>query len=105
MAYVAGARTQETGIRIALGAKSADVANLVMGRGAVQIAVGVILGVGIALYVSRGISRLVFQMSPWDPWVLVVSFAVLTATGLLATWLPARKAMRVDPLVALRTDP
>lgn len=67
MSYIVRARTQEIGIRMALGAQRTNVLHLILRQGVAQIAGGVVLGVGVALYVSNGMSRLVFQMSPWDP--------------------------------------
>jgi putative ABC transport system permease protein len=102
MAYMVHARTRELGIRMALGAQRAAILRLVLRRGVMQISWGVVLGVAIALQVSRGISRLVFQMTPWDPWVLGASFGALALTGIAATLVPARRAARVNPMVALR---
>ncbi len=104
MAYMARTRVQEIGIRMALGAQHASILRLIVKQGVAQIAGGVTLGVGVALYISTGISRMVFQMTPWDPWVLTLSFTALALTGLAATLIPARQATRVDPLVALRAD-
>lgn len=104
MAYAARSRTREIGIRMALGAQRTNVLRLMLRQGVLQIVVGIALGIVVALYVSRGLSRFIFQMTPWDPWVLTASFAILGATGVAATWLPARRAARVDPLVALRLE-
>ena len=104
MSYIVRARTQEIGIRMALGAQRTNVLHLILRQGVAQIAGGVVLGVGVALYVSNGMSRLVFQMSPWDPWVLGLSFGILAVTAFVATLVPARRATRVDPLVALRVE-
>ncbi len=104
MAYTARSRTREIGIRMALGAQRTNVLRLILRQGALQIVVGIALGIVVALHVSRGLSRFIFQMTPWDPWVLTASFAILGATGVAATWLPARRAARVDPVVALRLE-
>ncbi len=89
---------------MALGAQRTNVLHLILRQGVAQSAGGVVLGVGVALYVSKGMSRFVFQMSPWDPWVLGLSFGVLAVTAVMATLVAARRATRVDPLVALRVE-
>jgi len=104
MAYLARTRTREMGIRLALGARHVTILGLVLRDGSTQIVAGIVCGIGLALYVSRGLSRFVFQMSPWDPWVLVLSFTAVALAGVLATLVPAKRAARVNPLVALRAE-
>lgn len=81
-----------------------DVITLVLRQGGVQVGLGLLLGLGLAAVLSRGLTMLFFQVEPWDPAIFLGVAGVLTATGFLACFLPARKATRVDPLVALRPD-
>jgi hypothetical protein len=103
-AYDVSRRTRELGIRIALGATAADVARMVLGEGARTSAVG--LGVGLLLAVGIGklASGLLYNVSPFDPLVLSVAFAVLALASMAAAYVPARRAMRIAPLEALRTE-
>ncbi len=101
MAQSVRLRNKELGIRMAVGASAGDIGRMIFRQGIAQVAAGVIGGVGAALYTAKGISRMVFQMSPWDPWVLVASFAVLTLTGVLAILIPGRRAARVNPMAVL----
>ena len=104
LAYTAARRTHEIGIRMALGAESGDVLKLVMKMGLRLV----ILGVGIGLAVSLGVVRIIatqlWGVSPYDPATLIVVPLLLLITGLVACWVPARRAARVDPLVALRYE-
>jgi putative ABC transport system permease protein len=98
------ARTREIGIRIALGANRGRVQRLVVGEGALLLAIGVIVGLAGALAGGRVLRTLLFDLSPSDPTTYVAAVAVLSGIALAASWLPARRASRVDPLVALRAD-
>src|SRR6185295_12528177 len=102
--YCAARRTQEIGIRMALGARRAQVLGLVMREGVRPVLAGVATGVVASAAVGRVLSAMLFGLSALD----VVSFAgvsaLLLAIALLATWLPARRAARVDPMVALRYE-
>jgi putative ABC transport system permease protein len=104
MSFSVSRRTREMGVRMALGASAAAVMRLIMRQGLLQLAIGVPLGVAAALGVSRLLSMLLFGVSPRDPAIFVATIAVLSLTGMLASWVPARRATRVDPLVALRYD-
>jgi putative ABC transport system permease protein len=104
MAYTVSQRTQELGIRMALGAQPRNVLWMVVQQGAVLSSIGVVAGVAVALGVTRGLSRFLFGVSPFDlPIFGAVALALLFA-GLAATFLPARRATRVDPIVAFRTE-
>jgi putative ABC transport system permease protein len=97
-------RTREMGVRMALGAGTDDVLRLVMRQGAAQLAIGLGIGLVIAWGVSSLLAGFLFGVEPRDPATFLVTMAVLVTTGLTASWLPARRATRVDPLVALRYD-
>ena len=104
IAYIAAQRTREIGVRMALGAQASDVRRLFVGHGLKLVAVGVVLGVGAAMGLTRLMSTLLFGVGPMEPLTYVVVSLTLGSVALLATWLPARRAARVDPIVALRTD-
>jgi predicted permease len=104
IAYNVGQRTQEMGVRIALGAGVRDVVRLVVSEGMRLALVGVALGGAIALVVSRWIKPLLFQVSPRDPVVFGSVAAGLLAVAALASFVPARRAARTDPMQALRTE-
>jgi predicted permease len=104
MAYSVEQRTQEIGIRLALGAQGSQVKNMVVLQGMRLALVGVVIGLGVSFYLARLISSLLFGVSAWDPLVFVGVPVVLTIVSLLAVWLPARRASRVDPMVALRYE-
>ncbi|MBA4137779.1 MAG: hypothetical protein C0518_10725 [Opitutus sp.] len=97
-------RTREIGIRMALGASAGRVVRLVLGRGLIQLALGLVLGLGGALAVTRLMSSVLGLVSPTDPVVFVSVAALLSAIGLFACWLPARRAAHIPPTVALRTE-
>jgi predicted permease len=101
MAYSVGQRTQEIGLRMALGAGPGQVLRLVLGQGLGLVAAGVVLGVAGALAVSRLVQSLLYG-SAYDPLSFIAASAALVAVATLATLVPARRASRVDPLVALR---
>jgi predicted permease len=104
MAFSVSRRTREVGIRMALGAKSGDVVRLIFGQGMLQLGIGLILGLALAAGVSQLLSMILFEVQPRDPVIFGGVVAVLAAAGLLACYLPARRATGVDPLVALRSD-
>jgi len=104
ISYSVAQRTSEFGIRIALGAAPQDVLSMVLGQGLMLGAVGVVLGAGGALALTRYIRGLLFGISSFDPLTFIVMAAVLTTVTLAACWIPARRATRVDPMIALRYE-
>jgi putative ABC transport system permease protein len=104
ISYAVTQATQEIGIRMALGAQRRDVLRMVFSYAGVLIASGLAIGVGVALGTGRFLTSQLFEVKPTDPETYAVVALVLLATGLLACCIPALRAMRVDPLVALRTD-
>jgi len=104
MAFSVSRRTPEVGIRMALGAESGQVLSLILRQGLVQVGVGVVLGLGLAVVVSRALALVLFQVGAGDPGVFAVVAVVLLLTGLAASAVPALRATRVDPLVALRSE-
>jgi putative ABC transport system permease protein len=97
-------RTQEIGIRIAMGATSRNILGLVVGRGVKQLAAGVVLGLTAALAVTRLMREVLFGVSPQDPIVFGTAIAIISLVGLTACWVPARRAAHLPPLEALRHD-
>ncbi|HEX6107190.1 MAG TPA: FtsX-like permease family protein, partial [Gemmatimonadales bacterium] len=104
ISYGVAQRTQEIGIRVALGAQRRDVMGMVVGHGAVLAAVGLALGLAGALALSRFLESLLFRVSPTDPPTFAAGTVVLTAVAVLAAALPARRAAMTDPVVALRNE-
>ena len=104
IAYNVTQRTHEIGLRIALGARSLNVATLVVTDGLRMTTIGVVVGGTVALWARRWIEPLLFNVSPADPAVFAIVGVTLIAVGVAASWAPARRATRVDPNVALRAD-
>ncbi len=104
IACIAAQRTREIGVRMALGAQARDVARLFLAHGVKIVAAGVAIGLVVAAGVTRVMSALLFGVQAVDPLTYAVMAAVLGLVALAATWLPARRAARLDPMVALRTD-
>jgi putative ABC transport system permease protein len=104
ISYTTARRTQEIGVRMALGAQTGDVLKLVIGQGIKLALIGVLIGMGGALAVTRLMRSLLFGVSAFDPLTFVVVAVSLTLVALAACWLPAWRATKVDPLTALRTE-
>jgi ABC-type antimicrobial peptide transport system permease subunit len=104
MAYSVEQRTQEMGIRMALGADRGVIRKLVVWQGMRLTIIGVILGVGAAFGLTRLIASFLFGVKSWDPTIFVAVPVILSAVALLAVWLPASRAARMDPMNALRVE-
>jgi len=104
MAFTVSRRTAEVGIRMALGAEARQVLALVLRQGLFQIGVGLTLGLGLAALLARLLKEMLFEVSTTDPAVYALVSLVLVVTGLAASAVPARRATRVDPLTALRSE-
>jgi len=102
--YTISRRTREIGIRIALGGRPLDVFRLVMAHGMAPVAAGALLGVAGAVAAGRVLKSLLFGVAAADPWSLGGALGLLVGAALLACALPARRAARIDPAVALRTE-
>jgi ABC-type lipoprotein release transport system permease subunit len=104
IAFLVTQRTQEIGVRMALGAGTGDVLRLITGKGLLLIVTGSGLGIAAALGLSRLLRGLLFEVAPHDPLTLCAAAGVLVAVAFLATLIPARAATRIDPMVALRYE-
>lgn len=104
IAYIAAQRTREVGIRMALGAQRGDVSRLFVRHGLVLTGIGILIGIGVATALTRLMATMLFGIGPLDPLTYVAVSAGLGVVSAVATYLPAWRASRVDPVVALRSD-
>jgi len=104
MAYAVGQRTGEIGVRMALGASSGSVLRMILGQGLVLAAIGLALGLAIAFAAARLLTTMLFQVKPNDPLVYVAVALLLAMVALLASYTPAKRASKIDPMTALRCE-
>jgi putative ABC transport system permease protein len=104
MSYVVGQRANEIGLRVALGASPSDVLRMVLRQSLTLTGVGIVLGLAGAAAVTQLLTSMLFNVKATDPLTYVAVVALLFAVALLASYVPARRAMRVDPMVALRYE-
>jgi ABC-type antimicrobial peptide transport system permease subunit len=104
VAYTVTQRTQEIGLRMAIGAEPGQVLRMIIGGGMKLAAIGVAVGIAGALALANLVASMLYGVTPFDPASYAGTAGVLLAVAALACWLPARRAMRVDPLVALRQE-
>jgi putative ABC transport system permease protein len=104
MAYTVNRRTREIGVRVALGAGSRDVLRMILGQGLRTILIGVVIGLAGSLALTRTVESLLFGVTASDPLTFAGVILLLVAAALLACYIPARRATRVDPMVALRYE-
>jgi ABC-type antimicrobial peptide transport system permease subunit len=104
LSYVVAERTREIGVRMALGATSTQVRRMVVAQGSRVVVVGIAIGVAAALAATRALGSLLFGVAPVDPATFVAMSAVMIVIGLLASYLPARRASSIDPIESLRSE-
>ena len=104
MAYTVSLQTHEIGIRMALGAQQSNILKMVLGRGLRLIVAGIVVGVVVSLGLTRFIASQIWGISATDPWTFAAVTILLTIVALMACYIPARRAMRVDPMEALRYE-
>jgi putative ABC transport system permease protein len=104
MAYAVAARTREIGVRAALGASPRDLLRMIVGQGARLAGIALVIGIGGALLVTQLMAALLFEITPRDPRTFAAVAGGLAVVALIATWVPARRAVRIDPIAALRDE-
>jgi len=104
MSYLVTQRTQELGVRMALGATPTNIRALILNHSLKWIMAGAVAGLAAGMIATRGIKSMLYQVEPNDPLIIGGVTAILIAVGLLSAWLPARRAARLDPMIALRHD-
>jgi ABC-type antimicrobial peptide transport system permease subunit len=104
LAYAVARRTSEIGVRIALGAGAGDIRLLVLRRGLGPLAAGLLLGLGGAAVLARFLGSMLYGVTPLDPATYGSATVLFSLIATLACWVPARRALRVDPLAALRSE-
>jgi len=102
LSYVVNERRQEIGVRMALGAEAGRVRQMVVGQGARVVGLGIGIGLGVAYFATQALSTMLYGVGRLDPWTLAGTSGALAVVGLLASYLPARRASRVDPVQSMR---
>ena len=102
ISYTVARRTNEIGIRMALGAQRANIVGMILREAALLLAIGLVVGAGLALGASKTAASLLFGIKPHDPVTLALAVATLALVAVAASFLPAHRASRLDPMVALR---
>ena len=104
MSYTTAQRTREIGVRVALGAQRRDVLSLVIWKGMHLALIGTAIGLVGCLAATRLVSSLLYGVTPTDPWTIASASLLLVVVTILASWLPARRAAKVDPIIAIRCE-
>jgi ABC-type antimicrobial peptide transport system permease subunit len=104
MAYTVARRTNEIGIRMALGAQGRDIVGMILSEAGLLLAIGLVVGAGLALAAAQTAGSLLFGLKPRDPTTLLLAAAALAAVAVSASFVPAQRASRLDPMVALRDE-
>jgi predicted permease len=104
VSYAVARRVREIGIRVAVGARPSQVIRLVLGRTFLLLAAGSLIGLGLAVAVGDVLAQIVYGVSPHDPIIMAAVLATITGLGLLSSWAPVRRALRIDPMAALRHE-
>jgi ABC-type antimicrobial peptide transport system permease subunit len=104
MAFSVEQRTQELGIRMAMGAQTSHLRNMVLGQGMVLTVIGVAIGLVAAFWLTRFLTSFLFGVKAWDPLAFVLTPLLLSIVALAAAWIPAVRATKVDPMTALRFE-
>jgi len=104
MAYSVAQRTQELGVRMALGAQAANIRNMVIRQGMMLAGIGLVIGIAGAFWLTKFLTGFLFGVKAWDPMAFILTPIFLCAVALIAVWVPARRATRVDPMSALRFE-
>jgi len=104
IAYMVARRRNEIGVRVALGANRGRVMRLVLGEAMALLAVGLAVGTGLALWAGRAASSLLFDLKPYDPATLAAAIVLLAVVALAASYWPAQRAARLEPMAALREE-
>jgi predicted lysophospholipase L1 biosynthesis ABC-type transport system permease subunit len=104
LAYVVAERTREIGVRMALGATAAEVQRMVVGQGVRVVLAGAVIGIVAALFATKALRALLFEVKAVDPIMFVLMSVIMVGVGMMASYLPARRASAVDPIESLRSD-
>jgi ABC-type antimicrobial peptide transport system permease subunit len=104
MAYSVQQRTPELGVRMALGAPASNIRNMVIRQGMLLAGIGLVIGIGGAFWLTKFLTGFLFGVKKWDPTAFILTPIFLCAVALVAVWVPARKATRIDPISALRFE-